>query len=231
MEVSWRSLVPLGPPPDSNFLEASAKQETWPAGQRIYRAHSHIFGSSEFDGRNSTNARFSPLQYGNGIIPILYGGQDAAAAASETIFHTIDLPTSSTRPRLVFIDKYRSWQWSFIQPIRDLLLVCLDDDGLSRIGTDRRDLIEGGRPTYPATQLWASAIASAVNDADGIWWFSRQAPDRWAIILFESIRGRAGGLARSELVGSGPALPFTSNLGLSQLDEIAESMDITVVRP
>lgn len=61
-------------------------------------------------------------------------------------------------------------------------------------------------------------------------WRSRQAPDRWALMLFGRLRGRAGGIGAGDLIADSPALPFASAAGLERLDEIADELDITVIR-
>ncbi|MHB8457451.1 MAG: RES family NAD+ phosphorylase [Acidimicrobiales bacterium] len=197
----------------------------------ISRAHPHDFGSVQFDARSGADSRFSTIYHKGAVLPVLYGGEDNLAVASETIFHTVDLPSSSTRPRRVFLLKFLSWQWSAVATRRELVLVRLDDDGLARIGTSRADLIEGPRATYGFTRAWGEAIAEAIGRADGMWWHSRQAPDRRAAVLFQKVPRRSGGLRPGDLVGVGPALPFALPAGTEQLDEIALRFGTTVVRP
>lgn len=223
----------MGParPPGRRALAAAVQVDHWPAGRLISRAHPHDFGSVEFDARSRADSRFSTIDHKGALLPVLYGGEDNVAVASETIFHTVDLPTSTTRPRRVFLLKFLSWQWSTVEARRDLLLVRLDDDGLAQIGSSRADLIDGSRATYGFTRQWAEAIAAAVGRADGMWWYSRQAPDRWAVVLFQKVPGRSGGLRPGDLAGVGPALPFALPAGTEPLDEIALRFGTTVVRP
>lgn len=185
----------------------------------------------QFDARATADSRFSTIHHGGAVLPVLYGGEDDVAAASETIFHTVDLPGSATRPRRIFIEKFLSWQWSAIETRRALAMVRLDDDGIAQIGSTRADLIEGSRETYAYTRQWAEAIAAAAGAVDGAWWYSRQAPDRWAAVFFEKLPGRSGGVRPGEIVGHGPALPFAFPSGTERLDEIALRFDTTVVRP
>jgi len=223
----------VGPalPPAPRALAHATQVDRWPAGRFISRAHPHDFGSVQFDARSGAGSRFSTIYHKGAVLPVLYGGEDNVAVASETIFQTVDLPTSTTRPRRVFLLKFLSWQWSTVETRRDLLLVRLDDDGLAQIGSSRGDLIEGLRSTYAFTRAWGEAIATAVGRADGMWWYSRQAPDRWAVVLFQKAPGRSGGLRPGDLVDVGPALPFALPAGTEQLDEIALRFDTTVVRP
>jgi hypothetical protein len=223
----------VGPalPPLRRALAAAVQVDHWPAGRLISRAHPHDFGSVQFDARSDADSRFSTICHMGAALPVLYGGEDDVAAASETIFHTLDLPTSTARPRRVFLVKYLTWQWSTVETRRQLRLVRLDDDGLAHIGTSRNDLIEGPLATYSFTRHWAEAIAAAAGRADGMWWYSRQAPDRWAAVLFQKVPGRSGGLRPGDLVGHGPSLPFALPAGTERLDEIALRFDTTVVRP
>lgn len=203
--------------------------DLWAAGRRIWRAHPHPFGSAQLDARAGADARFSTIGRGRTVIPVLYGGENDEAAASETIFHTVDTPGGAHRPRQVFLDEYRSWQWSQVVTTRDLRLIRLDGPGTEALGTTRAELIEGDRRSYPRTRTWAAALAAAPLDVDGLWWRSRQAPARWAVVLFGRLPRRAGGIRTGDLAADGPAVPFSS-AGLDRLDQIADELDITVVR-
>lgn len=151
--------------------------------------------------------------------------------APRRIFHTVDTPAGAHRPRSVWLDKYISWQWSEVVTTRDLALVRLAGDGLASLSTTRAELVDGGRGTYPQTRAWAQALAAALPEVDGLWWESRQAPGRSAVVLFGALRGhRPGGVRPADLTADGPALPFALAGGLARLDEIADKFDVTVVR-
>ena len=220
----------MGSPPPSAVLAGQAIVDHWPAGTRICRAHPHLFGSAGFDTRSDADSRFSTIRLRRTVIPVLYGGENDMAAASETIFHTVDTPAGAHRPRRVPLTKYRSWQWSEVITTRQTELVRLDDHGLAAIGISRAELIEGGRGTYSETRTWAQALATALPDTDGMWWESRQAPEHWAVMLFGYLRSRPAGISGGDLTADGPAVPFASVEGLHRLDEIAETLDITVIR-
>ena len=233
---SVSSNVTLGPPPDAAWITARAIVDPVPAGTTFDRSHPHDFGSTQLDVRADANARFSTVRLAGTVVPVAYVGEDREAAASETIFHTIDhpggeSPGGSTRPRRVYVDKYTTWQWSTIETTRELHFIRLDNAGLAALGTTRADLIEGGRTTYPLTRQWAEALLAAQRAVDGFWWMSRQAPARRAFALYGSIRGRPRGIGAGDLRGRGPALPFALPGGLEELDRIAVDFDVTVVRP
>lgn len=221
----------MGGPPARLVLAKSAVISTWPSGQVIWRAHPHDFGSAQFDNRPDQDARFSTIRFRGQVLPVLYGGENDLAIASETIFHTIDVAGSAVRPRRVFLDQYLTWQWSMLRTVRPLQLIRLDDQGLASIGTNRPDLIEGSRMTYPTARSWAQALALARPDADGMWWQSRQEPARWAVVLFGVARGRAGGFSPGDVQGFQPAVPFASPAGLERLDQLGLDAGITIVRP
>ena len=95
---------------------------TWEAGRAFTRAHSHLFGSSEFDDRTSTDLRFSPVRVGGHLAPVVYAGADDRTAAAETIFHTGE----HGRPPTVQLRPYLTWQWSTVRCTRDLRLAAID---------------------------------------------------------------------------------------------------------
>lgn len=194
------------------------------------RAHPHLFGSSEFDSR-TTRFRFSPLQLGGQRPAVAYCGEDDATVLSETVFHTVDTPGGSARPRLVSLSKYTAWQWSPIAFDRDLALIRLDDPGLAAIGIARAELIESDERSYPDTTQWAQRLLEVEPAADGLLWYSRQAPTKLAVLLLESSSGHSGGVSRADVQGAGPSVSFLSPQGLERLDQVADDLDITVIRP
>ena len=220
----------LGAPPSTAFIKANAIVDDFPTGLQLARAHPHDFGSTQFDQREDAHSRFSTARHGAAVVPVLYSGEDRHAAASETIFHTIDGPGGPVRPRRVPLAKYETWHWTTIETRRSSRVVRLDGDGLTALNTTRSDLIEGDRTTYPLTTAWAEALLDSLPDVDGFWWHSRQAPDRQAFAFYGRVASRAGGLADGQLQGRGPALPFALPGGREELDRIALDFDITVVR-
>lgn len=205
---------------------------SWAAGRPIVRAHPSVFGSTEFDRRPDADSRFSTI-HPNGIVQgVLYGAEDGDAAASETIFHTVpadQLESPDLRPRQILLGPYESWMWSTVACGRDLVLVDLDSDGLKAIGTNRDLLILSGRRDYPRTRRWSEALWHAAPQADGFRWLSRQAPGKFAIILFEARDDRPGGVARRELFADGAPDPFFYPAGLARLADLAAQLNITLV--
>ena len=206
----------------------------WPAGRSFTRAHSHEFGSTEFDARADVDARFSPLYIAGELTPVLYAGADDLTAAAETIFRR--LPDRG-RPRRVWLDRYRAWHWSQVHARRDLRLLPLD----ARLaGADR--LVDGDPATYPSARTEATRLLRVHPEADGFMWLSRQLHDHPSaasievdlagvcLLLVGATRGRRAGVGRHDLTATHPVVPFASSAGLERLDAIAEQLDVTVVR-
>lgn len=196
------------------------------AGTPLVRADSHAFGSTEFDGRAGANARWSTIRVVGSVVPVIYAGEDDLTAASETIFR---LGSSGRRPRFVFAEKYRTWQWSTVGARRDLTLADLRDPALQAVGVPRGPLLDGGEHTYPHTRRWAEQLLAAARELDGMVWHARQTPtNRLAYVLFES---PAGGVVRNDLDAVGSAVPFTSIEGIERLRQIAVDYDVTLIEP
>lgn len=206
----------------------------WPAGQPLVRAHPHVFGSTEFDGRDEADCRFSPLHIDGRVVPVLYAGSDDTTAAAETVFRALP---NGRRPRRVLLDRYRAWHWAKIAPQRRLALLPVDQtlEGASA-------LVDGDAASYPASREGAATLLGAHSDVDGLVWASRQlheqpsservdsAETRVCVLLVARTAGRAGGVSRGELKAVGPVVPFATAAGAERLDAIAVDLDITVVR-
>ena len=204
--------------------------EAWPAGRPIIRVHPSTFGATEFNADPKTNGRFHPLRHGRRIVPVLYGAGDDAAAASETVFHTVPAPEGpEVRPRQVALAPWLAWVWSTLAARRDLQLVSLRGNGLRAIGARRDELITSPRTAWPTARTWAEALLVAAPEADGLRWTSRQAPRRDALVLFGKTKGRTGGIQRAELEVVNPPVPFLSPAGLERLMATATKLDITLL--
>ena len=206
---------------------------TWPAGRPLTRAHSHEFGSTEFDGRTTADARFSPLSIDGMLSPVLYAGDSDRTAAAETILR--NLPPRPG-PRRVAVTRFRSWQWSEIRSTRDLQLIAVD-----RSLAGGAVLVDGDAADYPASRAAAGALLAAETGADGLIWCSRQLLDTpsqddvedadAAVCVLLAARADGTGVARADLDALGPAVPFWLPEGLGRLDSVAVDLDVTVVRP
>ncbi len=193
-----------------------------------------MFGSTEFDGRTDTDARFSPLTVNGNLVPVIYAGTDDRTAAAETIFRATAVHTGQRR---VMLDRYRAWQWSQILPRRDLHLL-----PIGQHLTNAATLVDGDATTYPQARAAAAAVFAAHPHVDGFIWASRQlhprpstititvdTPDA-CVLLVAAGDGRPGGIARSDLTADQPSVPFASPVGLERLDIIGDRLDITIHR-
>ncbi|TVR38067.1 MAG: RES domain-containing protein [Nitriliruptor sp.] len=206
----------------------------WPQGRSFVRAHSHAFGSTEFDRRADPDARFSPLRHAGAGVGVIYGGTDDRVAAAETIFHRLP---GQGRPRRVPLDRYRAWQWSEVLARRDLLLLPLDAT-LPGAGT----LVDGNATTYRQARAQASELLRDHPRIDGFVWASHQLADEpssvtidivdtgLCVLLIEDTHDRDGGVSRADLDAAGPSVPFATAEGLERLDAIGDALDVTVVR-
>jgi hypothetical protein len=66
--------------------------------------------------------------------------------------------------------------------IRDLSLVDLTGEGLSRIGADAR-LTTG---SYKISQLWSQALYRHPDRVDGLFYCSRYDPKKFCVVLYEN---------------------------------------------
>lgn len=164
-------------------------------------------------------------------MPHLYGAQDALAAASETVFHTVPAPDGpDLRPRAVLLPRYTSWMWSTITPSRDLTLLDLREPALRRLGSSRNQLVLCDERHYPVTRRWAEAAYNARPQADGLWWHSRQAEQRDALVLFGQRRGSEHGVDRKDdLEILQPPVPMLGTEGLERLAQVANDLDIDLL--
>ncbi len=196
------------------------------------RTHPSEFGATEFDNRADADNRFSPIRADSRVLPVLCGAGDEAAAASETIFHTVPAREGATREvrsRQVALSPYVSWVWSTVACRRDLTLASLRGDGLARLGAARSQLILSGRGDWPNTRRWAQGLYGDTPHADGLWWASRQAARCDAVMLFGRRQGRAGGVARSDLEVVVPPVPFLAPEGFERICQVATQLDIALL--
>ena len=96
-------------------------------------------------------------------------------------------------------------------------------------GSSRPQLIVSRRASWPLTRQSARALYGDAPYVDGLWWSSRQAPRRDAVMLFRRSRGRSGGVARSDLRVIEPPVPFLAPEGYERLSQVAKSLDVTVL--
>lgn len=193
---------------------------TWPAGRVIHRLHDRQYPPEQFNpGVSATGTlqkptRFAPIRDDAGVVvPYLYSGSTLDCAIFETIFHDVplDLPD-----KFVDLTQFAGYGHSQLVARRDLVLVDLTTDGLSRLNVAKAALIDSMAADYPATARWAQALHHACSTADGLLWMSRRRDRDQALMLF-------GDRVGPDLAGSpiGPPLPHNRRL----LDQILDAAD------
>lgn len=214
------------PPPDP----FDPLTEVWPAGKEIVRIHPAQYEPNVF---NPTAAlgRFRPVYAASGrAVPTLYGAGGLGGALSETVFHDI----SSAAERTVSFADLELLLYSILVPRRDLMLIKLLADGLTRLRVRNAHVVDVDDPGYQGTRLWGQASyewrAAEGEAADGIVWMSRQFNSERAIMLFETL-GRAARVSRGtlEVRITDSYQPLALPPMLDQVYDYANRADVTVV--
>lgn len=151
-----------------------------------------------FNATGLGNARFSPLQGPDGIIPTLYAASTLDSALMETVLH--DVPTPS-QGHIHDIDRdlRSNLHASSIDITAPLRLVDLTKIGLQRMGLRVTDLFETEAADYARTRRWAQWLHTADSTAQGLYWMSARQPECPAILLF-------GGRVPANAIRPGAAL-------------------------
>ena len=127
----------------------------------VWRVHSASYRPTQFNSRDTGDARFSPIRRPDGTtIPVLYGASTLAAAMMETVFHDVPTPPGGY---ILDIESLREQNLvvSRIRPNGRLPTVDLSTKGLKRLGLQRTDLIDTPVTAYPRTREWAEWLHSA----------------------------------------------------------------------
>ena len=177
-------VIPEAPATAASIAALDPLLTTWPAGKQIHRCFDIAWGSRQFyPGDAQRRGRFSPFVPLGGAsdpLPVLYGASEEDGALSETVFH--DVPVRGAKQI-----SYRYLQHRMLVALtsrRDLVLVDLTTHGLGRLGLAHSELIEPGKPFYPATAEWARALHAHPATVDGLTWVSHQDNTSRALVLF-----------------------------------------------
>jgi hypothetical protein len=139
-------------------------------GTELFRLHPSRFEAKYFNSDSSW--RFNNPKKGE--YGVLYAALDCCGALRETlkpnIFNIISTEILETR------------RLSKLTLIRDLSLVDLTGEGLSRIGADAR-LTTG---SYKISQLWSQALYRHPDKVDGLFYCSRYDPKKFCVVLYEN---------------------------------------------
>jgi len=219
--------VPVRPPPDP----FDPLTHVWPAGEDIVRIHDVQYEPNVFNP-SPAPGRFRPVYGASGRpVPTLYGASGFGSALSETVFHDI----SPTSERAVPFTEIERLLRSIVVPRRDLVLIKLLADGLTRLRVRNAEIVDVDDAGYQGTRLWGQACfewrAADGGAADGIVWMSRQFNSERAIMLFETL-GRPARVSKGalEVRIADSYQPLALPPLLDQVYDCANRADVTIVR-
>ncbi|MGN5643267.1 RES family NAD+ phosphorylase [Burkholderia multivorans] len=165
-------------PPETLHVSSIALEK----GAVLHRVHLDQYQADQFNPGVKGDARFSPIQGGDGEpIPTLYAGTTMACALMETVFH--DVPHTAGF-KTVDQAKLAGQVHSTVRVEQDLELIDLASVPLRKLGVTRRQLIDTEKDQYPATRQWAVALHEKCPQAQGLSWISRQDDSARAMVLF-----------------------------------------------
>jgi hypothetical protein len=159
------------------------------AGTELHRIHWDVSGSTDFNGIDKGNARFSPIRNEAGdIIPTIYAAQSFECAACEIILRCPDTPprnrTTVAARDIVHPSDYCRHAHSHLRTRADLNLVSLLTKDQRKIGVNSNALLAGPRSTYGDTRGWAERIHATCPTAQGLFYSSYQYGPEFAVVLF-----------------------------------------------
>lgn len=159
-----------------------------PRGTELHRIHRDIFGSTQFNGTDKGEARFSPItDVAGAIVPTIYAAETFDCATCEIILRCPDAPPPASAlgvRQIVFPTDFADRMHSVVRTTSDLKLVNITTAGQRLIGVDHSLLLAGPTSTYPATRAWAAQIHAKCPDAHGLYYHSHQYGPKFAIVLF-----------------------------------------------
>ncbi|HSF26047.1 MAG TPA: RES family NAD+ phosphorylase [Actinomycetes bacterium] len=195
----------------------------WPTGAAFFHCYDLAWGPRDFFAGDPAHlGRFHPFRPAGAQapVPVLYGASDDLGALSETVFH--DVPVRGTK----HVPRAKLTRRALVElaPTRDLTLIDLTSDGLSRLGLARLELIESDARSYADTAQWARALHAHPAHVDGLTWVSRQHDTSRALVLFGD-RVPRDDLAERE--GVAP-VALAAGAGLDRVCEAADRAGITI---
>lgn len=200
---------------------------TLPAGAMLVRVSNDALGTTE-PSSVDVPRRFSPVRGPDGLVPVLYAGQDLSCALGETVFH--DLDDDPAVPQEVLRADLLALRAGTIAVKRDLELADLRDDALATYGVSRSDVIATPPSSYATTREW-SQLAWDSSAVAGLVWCSRRSPERLAYVLFMPAAGSRGVRRRRDVDASAAPVPLHDGPGLGEVMTAASARNVTVVIP
>lgn len=225
---------------------AAAKPYVWASNRPLVRVHDSAWGAGEphrgpegMTGLVWPRSRFAHFRPAprRRWVGTIYGGEDAVAALSETVFRTVPAAAGEERrPGKVLARHYLAHLISTVAPTRDLSLIDLTPPGLEALDLTEGAVVTAPASTYPAITELARQLYAQAAPADGLVWRSRQRRDRLAVALWFAAGPRAAatrgaGLVRADLRVVQPPEPLLAGNGMRRLLAVANDLGITVVPP
>lgn len=189
----------------------------------LHRVHPKKYGAAQFNDTAAGNARFSPIRNAGGnIIPTIYAAQTFAGAAMETAFHDVPLAGALKTKARTDLEPLAH---SEIKLEAELVLADLSVKGLSKLGLEKKDLIETGKDAYAMTRSFAEHIHASHPGIQGLSWVSRKDDTNRAFVLFGD-RIRPGAI--SAVAGSTKGLVSNDDT-YEQILDLADEIDVKIV--
>jgi RES domain len=173
---------PHPPPLKGSPALRQVQPATW---WRVHRfsAMTGRYAPQEFNDSGLGNARFSPLQCENRVIPTLYAAATLEGALMETVLHDVPYPSQGHIHDLER-DLGSDLRASAVQTTVPLQLVDLTKIGLQRMGLRVSALFETDADDYARTREWAQWLHAALQSAQGLYWMAARQPECAAMMLF-----------------------------------------------
>lgn len=159
---------------------AKANHVTWDAHRPFVRGYSTGFPVKAFNP-SPVVRRFRPVRDGGAVVATTYGAETGLIALAETV-----LRRAATRGSVIHRVELKGLGLVKASFPHDLDLIQLNGLGLRRLKLHRRQVIDSGPASYPATAELAQALYDAHPGAHGLVWTSRQSDDGDAFILWET---------------------------------------------
>lgn len=175
--------MPLSDPP-ADFTPVPILH-TLPAGSVLWRVHKRKYAADTFnpvpgEGHGCGGGRFDGTP--ESPAAVLYAGQEAATALSETLLRGV--PFGAKGHRMIRRIDVRDRRASQLVTTRDLVLIDLRGaEALSAVLQDHTLVTAGSRDQH-MTRNWAAWLRKGVPDVDGMVWPSLRHPPRDTFVLY-----------------------------------------------
>ena len=191
------------------------------AGATLHQVHQEVYAADAFNPSTKGNARFSPIQDGQGhVIPTIYAAHTFDGALMETVFPGVPYALG---PKQFSQEKLAGQLHSCLTISTPLILADLTSTALRAMGVQRNQFIDTEADQYPATRKWAIAVHAQHPQAQGLLWVSRQDDTDRAVLLF------GDRITPEALRQIGKSRLLTSGSGLEKVVLLADRIGVNIV--